>query len=350
MAKRPSARADSPGLWYRLCQGVVLSVAAAAGLIWWLWSDGPETHAALALLQYLPFVVYLLPAAVAVLASGWLSWWWRGLALASLTVVLTALMGLCWGHSDEGYGRIRVMSYNVKAYLALGTPGGTTRLALEIMQHDPDVILMQDAGEIMSLQRSPEVFKSIMGGREVKAFGQYIIASRLPLKDCAPGLLPYRNQNHTFYHCVMTAHGKEIDLVTVHFTTPRDGLNATRQEGLKGLDAWRGNVNDRLTQSGHLAEQLRLMTRPRIVAGDLNAPEGSTVVQALLHTGLRDAFSSAGVGYGYTHGHSLWPGVSFLRIDHILVDNKIGVSQAFVGGSLGSQHRPVIADLLLMRQ
>jgi endonuclease/exonuclease/phosphatase (EEP) superfamily protein YafD len=111
-------------------------------------------------------------------------------------------------------------------------------------------------------------------------------------------------------------------------------------------------MNDRLVQSGVLAEHLRLMPKdhPRIVAGDLNAPESSSVVETLLHTGMRDAFSSAGFGYGFTHGHSLKLGLSWLRIDHVLVTDDIGVTQAYVGGKVASEHRPVIADLVLNRQ
>jgi endonuclease/exonuclease/phosphatase (EEP) superfamily protein YafD len=41
--------------------------------------------------------------------------------------------------------------------------------------------------------------------------------------------------------------------------------------------------------------------------------------------------------------------ISFLRIDHILVSPEIGVVDAFAGGKEGSEHRPVIADLLLRR-
>ena len=44
------------------------------------------------------------------------------------------------------------------------------------------------------------------------------------------------------------------------------------------------------------------------------------------------------------------PGISFLRIDHILVDQSIGVARAYVGGKEASPHRPVVADLLLNRQ
>ncbi len=55
---------------------------------------------------------------------------------------------------------------------------------------------------------------------------------------------------------------------------------------------------------------------------DLNAPESSPVIRALL-------------------------GFSFLRIDRILVSPELGVIDAFAGGAQASEHRPVIADLLL---
>ena len=335
------------GWWSWLGRLVVSGVAAGVLLVWLLLSNDPENHAALALLLYVPYPVYLLPALVALAWSFSLGWRWRLLALGSLLLVLTVLMRPAWGHADEGHRRLRLMTYNVKSYLAVNRPHGLAEVALEVMQHDPDVIVMQDAGEFPN--PSPAL-KTIFGDREVYAFGQYIVASRFPLKDCQPGSIPYNGQNHTFVHCVVSANGTDVDLVTVHFVTPRDGLNAARSSGVKGLGAWRANMNKRLTQSGVLAEHLRLMKRRRIVAGDLNAPEASSVVQDLLDTGLRDAFSSAGLGYGYTHGHSLWPGISFLRIDHILVSGEIGVSDAFVGGKVASQHRPVIADLLLVRE
>jgi endonuclease/exonuclease/phosphatase (EEP) superfamily protein YafD len=82
-----------------------------------------------------------------------------------------------------------------------------------------------------------------------------------------------------------------------------------------------------------------------IVAGDLNADDRSPVVRRLLATGLRDAFSSAAIGYGYTLGHALRPGFSFLRIDHVLVSRDIGVRDCEPGGRDGSEHRPVLADL-----
>jgi endonuclease/exonuclease/phosphatase family metal-dependent hydrolase len=55
------------------------------------------------------------------------------------------------------------------------------------------------------------------------------------------------------------------------------------------------------------------------------------------------------VGYGYTVGHALRPGVSLLRLDHLLVSADIGVAQCFAGSAAASEHRPVVADLWLRR-
>jgi len=71
------------------------------------------------------------------------------------------------------------------------------------------------------------------------------------------------------------------------------------------------------------------------------------VIQALLAVGLRDAFASAGRGWGFTYGHTLRPRVSFLRIDHVLVSDDVAAVRSFVGGKEASDHRPVIADLRL---
>jgi endonuclease/exonuclease/phosphatase (EEP) superfamily protein YafD len=345
----PTGRSNQ--LRFRLARAFVLTVALSVGLSTMaLRSGNPERWAETALLQYLPYPVYLLPAVAASLTSLWLGWRWRLLALASLLAVLVVVMGLCVGRADDGYEHVRVMTYNIKAYKAIDKPRGMNELALEIFQHDPDVLVMQDAGYLEAVQyRQPDVYKAIVGQRQVYHFDQYYVVSRFPIKDCKPWI-PFGEVANSFVHCVLTVHKQEVDLINVHFVTPRKGLNATRQEGFDGMDIWRGNVQDRMSQAGRLGDQLRQMKRPRIVAGDLNAPESSNVLQTLLSTGMRDAFSSAGTGYGYTYGHTLRPGISFLRIDHVLVSDQIGVTDAYAGGKAASDHRPVIADLLLVRQ
>jgi endonuclease/exonuclease/phosphatase (EEP) superfamily protein YafD len=311
-----------------------------------------SSHPLLILLVYVPLPLLVVPAVFALWVSVFLPAWWRAAAGVSLALVLTVVMGLVWGRADDGVGHVRLMTYNAKVYLAEGRPGGVETLAMEVASHDADIIVMQDAADASMLRNSPNkaLWDAMFGSREVYSAGQYIVASRYPLHHCRVGEIPYRDKTHNFVRCEVQAGERHFDLVDVHLVTPRQGLNALRHEGLAGLPAWQENVSDRTQQAVELAAALRDRRLPLVLAGDLNAPERSEVVRILMsQLGLRDAFSSAGFGYGYTHGHSLRLGLSFLRIDHILVSDEIGVASVDVGGAMGSEHRPVIADLLLQR-
>ena len=243
------------------------------------------------------------------------------------------------------------MTYNVKDYIALDKPEGVAIISDEVARHDPDILVFQDANRLNSMRETnPALLKLLYGDRQVYTFGQYAVASRYPLRGCRPGKISYRERQHTFVHCVVHTGFTQIDLYTAHFLTPRDGLNAVRHERLSGIDEWEQNVADRMEQARALAGQVQTSIRPIILAGDFNAPDHSLVVRTLQSAGVRDAFAAAGTGYGYTYGHSLRPGISFLRIDHIFVSPNIGVRDCFVGGKLGSPHRPVIADLVLNRR
>ncbi len=270
-------------------------------------------------------------------------------------LVLTVVMGLVVGRADSGALPLRMMTYNIKAYLADQKEGGYEAIAREVALHDPDILVMQDAIELTQRHyERPGLVHDLFAGRYPYQHGQYIVLSRFPLRDCQAIALPQPPHHATsdYAHCVLTANGVDIDLYTAHLLSPRSGLNATRRELADGgLDDWQQNFNLRLAQARKIAADLaaRRTDRPMILAGDLNAAEASPVIRTLLATGLRDAFSSAGFGYGYSHGHALRFGFSFLRIDHILVSPGIGVVDAHPGGWQASEHRPVIADLLLQR-
>ena len=311
---------------------------------------GPERNWFFSFLQYIPYYFFIAPALGAFALSFMASLRWKLMAIASFVLVLTAVMGLEINAGDAGTARLRVMTYNVKDYVALDGAAGFVDIAREVALHDPDILALQDAGllnEKWDTEREKPA--TLFGNRHVYTFGQYAVASRYPLRGCRPGYISYRNRTHTYVHCVVLTPHMQIDLYTAHLLTPRVGLNAVRQERLSGIIDWQQNVDDRMTQADSLAKDLHRSIRPVILVGDLNAPEKSLVVRRLLRTGLKDAFSTAGVGYGYTYGHSLKFVISFLRIDHILVSQSFGVEKCFVGGKLASPHRPVVADLLLAR-
>jgi len=321
---------------------VLLTLAQQAGPFgpWWL-----------ELSRYLPYPALLGPALLALLLACALGWRWVLASLVTLGLVVTLAMGLTWGRPDAGGTPLRVMTWNIKAARAMLRDGGFDALAREVALHRPDILVTQDSHGASRLEAAA-IWPNgrAFGLPHSFAVEQFVVASRYPLRDCTLARIDDRGQVTGHVRCTVDVNGVLLDVVTAHFESPRTGLNAARREGLDGADDWRENYEERLGQALALARGLhdgRTGVRPLVVAGDLNAPESSPVIRALLAVGLRDAFSSAGRGYGYSYGHALRVGFSFLRIDHILVSAELGVADAFAGGAQASEHRPVIADLLL---
>jgi endonuclease/exonuclease/phosphatase family metal-dependent hydrolase len=115
------------------------------------------------------------------------------------------------------------------------------------------------------------------------------------------------------------------------------------------------NVEARLSQARALRELIRQEREPVVVAGDLNSPDASLACATLREAGLHDAFAEGGKGYGYTYGHFLlrrrfpWHGASWMRIDHIMLSSQLQSYACRAGTANDSEHRPVIADVVLRR-
>lgn len=325
----------------RVARGIVVAACVVALGLWIGFAVGPERAWWLAQAQYLPYPMLVLPVAVACAFAWRLGWRWRVAGAGAAFVVLVPVMGLhCCAASHRG--SLRIMTYNVKDYLARAGDGGAIELITEILEHSPDIVVLQDARKVGAiLDRAAP----LAGLRHVFQYGQFVIASRFPLRDCDHGDIPFRDQSHSYATCVVTVGERDVEVATAHFVTPRDGLNALRHLGFRGVAEWNQNVDDRMQQADELARHLEKQRRPLILAGDLNAPGPSLVARRLEKIGLVDAFAAGGTGYGYTYGHAFWPGLSFLRIDRVLVSPELSVVQCFVGGRLPSPHRPVIADL-----
>jgi len=325
-----------------LLRGVVLTLVAASIAITaaqQLGSDGPWW---LELSRYLPFPLMLAPAALALVLSPGLGWRWVVASAGTVVLFVTVAMGWVWHAPERAPGDLRVMTYNTKAAQLLERAGDIAPIEREVVAHRPDIVVMQDANGIRH-RRGYDPNGPLFGLAQVFAQREYAVASRWPLRDCAVVQIAAGAEPLSYARCSVDADGAAFTLVTVHFESPRMGLNAARHEGAAGIDAWRRNHETRLAQARALARELP--PGPLIVAGDLNAPDSSAVVRSLLALGLRDAFASAGRGYGYTYGHTLRPGFSFLRIDHILVSADFAVRDSRVGSDDASDHRPVIAEL-----
>ncbi len=83
-----------------------------------------------------------------------------------------------------------------------------------------------------------------------------------------------------------------------------------------------------------------------VLAGDFNATVHHAPFRTLTATGLRNAHRLAGRGWAGTYP-SWWPGPELIRIDHVLVGDGVEAVDLRAGPAAGSDHRPLVSDLLL---
>lgn len=307
------------------------------------------------LTRFIPYYYLLVPLCLSVVAAFFV----RPLAVV-LAVANVLLFGIVtmdfhwrlWNDSEVAGTHVRVLTYNIKALSARHKEGGIAAIEQEVREFAPDVVALQDAQKLLPLDgdSAPTRTRPVFGLPYVYAFDQYVLASHYPLEDCKVGATNAATGDKATHYlqCSMRLDGgKQVQLVTTHFVSPRGSLLATKNELEDGVEEWQVNLARRLHQSLTLLAALSHMGRPLIVMGDLNAPEQSPVVANLKRAGLRDTFADAGKGWGLTHGHALSRNLDLYRIDHILVSGDIAVQSAEVSASTASEHNPVIADLLI---
>lgn len=302
---------------------------------------GPERWWVAGVNMFLPQWVWGLPGVVLLPLTAWHARRWTWLPAVTLLFVAGPLMGWCWSfRSDPAGVPLRVMTYNVQ----LWQRANVRRVVAEIEDAGPDILCLQDARPI-----GGTALDDLLEQWEVASFGQYVIASRFPIVDSAVGDISYGGERHTYLRARIKVGERHVTVSTAHFATPRDALVAFRAPEFwaVGVSRIKANLSHRVTQAAALANDLRDVTEPLIVAGDLNAPPQSLASRALTDLGLVDVFSAGGRGYGYTFGHTLRGGQSFLRIDRILASRHFATARAQAGGATASDHRPVIADLVL---
>lgn len=247
------------------------------------------------------------------------------------------------------------MTWNVK----YGMHDELAHMALinDIERNNPAVLLLQDAhGALIG------PLEKYFNNWNVRSYGQYIIASRLPLGELQVQRISFPGEEHAWVRTRLLIGGTAVALYNVHFQTPRWGLNALRVVRKKpwylpkAVQQLEDNVAARFTQVRTLRDYIRKEQGPVIIAGDLNSPDASKVCATLRDAGFHDAFAEGGKGYGYTYGHFLLKhrlpaiDISWMRIDHIMVNSQFQSRHCWIGTGEASDHRPVIADLVLSHE
>lgn len=307
---------------------------------------------------YLPQVFWALPAPFLVFALWLCRPARRWLVLLPLLLALWVL-GPLMSHSNlvpplalspQGTP-LRVMTYNIER-------GSRTipNLLQTIAQEKPDLFLVQD-----NSGRFEAALRQAYPTWHVERTAELLVATRLPLHSVEAIDLPRQKaldwKACLYTRCVVEVGTTEVAVFNLHFITPRYALEGIRHQVKEQLHERRfprldvenmeGNAQTRLEQARIVAARIAQEPGPVIVVGDFNAPMSSLVCRTFQGLGLREAFQVAGRGYGFTYGHTWYVGKSFVRIDHVFASPHFGVQGCHIGASAVSDHRPVIADLLL---
>jgi endonuclease/exonuclease/phosphatase (EEP) superfamily protein YafD len=167
------------------------------------------------------------------------------------------------------------------------------------------------------------------------------LASRSPIRSSQElGAHSMRDQGSVYRYELQTEAGT-VTLFSLHFASPREGLYELTHDNEKGVDNLQAGTELRWRQSENVVREADEVNGPVILVGDFNTPPESAIFRSVWRR-YTDAFSSAGWGWGYT----FIGGRTTVRIDHILAGPGWRCERCWVAPSIGSPHRPVIADLI----
>lgn len=313
-------------------------VIAGLVLIRWVGDDWwPVT-----LLLFSPRWLFLGPVAVLAVASGLSRRFGHWPLQASIGLVVAGpLMGFSlpirplWEALPAGGERVRVVTFNRGA-----RPTRQEQLRDWLARERVDVVCLQES------ERSPEGTRRLLGdGWHVSREGS--VASRFPIVGELP---PYgeRMDDHGRWPGklervrVRTPSGSEFLVASVHLPTVRFGLERFLDGDVAGLrlhSAWWGREMGRVLSA--LAEVEGV---PMVVGGDFNMPSDDSTMAAL-RAHFRFAYEDSAWGYGYTKPTRL----PWIRIDHVLAGPEWYAASARVGPDFGSDHLPLLAELVLVR-
>ncbi|MCA9488873.1 MAG: endonuclease/exonuclease/phosphatase family protein [Myxococcales bacterium] len=145
-----------------------------------------------------------------------------------------------------------------------------------------------------------------------------------------------------------TAPDRVVNVLGVHLYPYRTGSALRRRTPLSAGDlmaiAGQGEVVSRgqSDQVAALLQRVRRLSDPTVIAGDFNSTRDAALHHELRRT-LTDAWRAGGLGFGGTVRLLGLP----LRVDHVYTTADLGVRETRVPVLTCSDHRPVVADVVL---
>jgi len=331
-------RKQPGGCAWRLCRA--LTVLATVGLltVWVAEATFAERHLTTLLITYLPQAVWVAPVGLLtllclLLRQGRLFWFNLMLTLVAAVVLLRP----SWPREGPTYQRakrIRVVTWNVR-----GGPLRVVRLTSVLERLQPDIVCFQEA-QRGSLQEA-------LPGAEVAATHEVITFCRGQIVSSRPIRLgPYPNFRYGLETDLVLPQG-HLKVLNVHWQvyqllTWMMGLERGEEEiNLRRSLGWTRQARE--NECRVVLDWLAATPGPKLVVGDFNTPPNALLYRRMAERAV-DSFTM-GSGFGFTYRRNL----PVVRIDYVWCADGLQPVSCFVVDGRKSDHRLVVADVILER-
>jgi endonuclease/exonuclease/phosphatase (EEP) superfamily protein YafD len=291
---------------------------------------GWERSIAVQLFAFTPYVAAwaLVPALIALLTRRWLA---GALAVVAAALLAVAVLPRALPDADRGPTtgvQLNVLTLNILA----GDADAATLVGL-VRDHDVAVLAMQEFTPDMRARLSKAGLDRLLPYASPAAeFGSTgsAVYSRFPVTAAGS-----RRNGGGFlqaYGTIQPPGAGPIQIESAHPVAPYD---------LEVLADWRDDLRGQPRADRNRS--------PRILLGDFNSTLDHRELRRVISYGYRDAADADGAGlvgtWGPYNGRPLPP----VAIDHVLADRRIGVRDVQVHDVPRSDHRAVLAYLVVPR-
>ncbi len=280
----------------------------------------------------------------------------RPRALGALLVVPLLAFGseyysmLNWTPATPTGTAVRVMTWNI-----LWDKHPLEPIVATIEAQQPDIVALQELGVTQAKELAPMLAQRYpYSAIDAAGFEGLGVWSRYPLGDIKP-----REERRAGCACqqmTVMVGDQQVQLINVHPEAPRYKMRHWRpmkQLPYFPIPVWFSTA-DQENAIQAIAEEARSTAQPLLVVGDFNVSDRQPNY-AVLRRSLRDAYREAGQGFGLTFPNSNIPLGPFkipplIRIDYVFHNDDFAATAARTVADPVSDHRAVVADLVLVER
>lgn len=231
-----------------------------------------------------------------------------------------------------------------------------TSIKAQIQAANPDIITMQEIPDALLTELWPSLAEMY----------PYNLHAPSPMEESNSGILsryPFTEQESLYlpedYHLahvrvVVKVQDKSFVVYGLHLAAPTFMRTTTPSRIIGKVFPYIYTGFYRQWQMGAFYPKLAEETLPVLVMGDFNTADSSADYTTFkTTTGLQDTYSEVGFGLGFSFptnvdiGDTRVPFVPVMRLDYVWHTSQWQPLSAWLGGSTGSDHLPLIARLKL---